>query len=457
MYKGVLQMGDMQLLKISENKRFIMKDDGTPFFWLADTAWELIHKLSRDEVDFYLENRAENGFTVIQTVALAELDGLKTGNAYGRKPLLVNEFGEFDPLMPDMEVNDTNNYTYWDHLDYVIDKAASLGIYIALLPTWGDKFHLCWGQGPEIFNGENARVYGKWLANRLNDKKNLVWVLGGDRQLITTKHFQIINEMARGIQEGETEKHLMTMHPAGSFSSSYHMHQESWLDFNMIQSGHDRIHGDNYKKVSEDYNRLPIKPVIDAEPRYEDHPINFNSNNGYFDEYDVRQAAYWAVFSGACGHTYGHHGIWSMCTETSDYTIMTWKEGLNRPGGKQMQYLRKLIESRPFLDLVPDQDLVSQNYDGANHIQAAKGNNYAFLYSPNGLKLKVTLGKISGEYVKAYWYNPRNGENIYIDKIKNEGVMTFNPPSCGRNNDWILVLDDADSNFVEPGFKRINY
>ena len=38
-------------LKVAENKRFIVHADGTPFFYLGDTAWELFHRLSREEVD----------------------------------------------------------------------------------------------------------------------------------------------------------------------------------------------------------------------------------------------------------------------------------------------------------------------------------------------------------------------------------------------------------------------
>ncbi len=457
LYKNIVKgrqprkMSEIQLLKVSNDKRFIVKEDGTPFFWLGDTAWELFHALTREEADRYLENRAQLKFTVIQAVALAELDGIREGNAYGRKPLLQNSWGEYDPIMPDERINETDKYTYWDHIDYIIDKAASLGLYIALLPTWGDKYHICWGKGPEIFNEENARIYGKWLAKRYQDRKNIVWVLGGDRQLITAKHFAIINEMAKGIRDGETQKHLMTLHPAGTFSSSYHVHEEEWLDFNMIQSGHDFQNNENYKKVTEDYNRKPVKPVIDAEPRYEDHPIKFNPVNGYFDDFDVRQAAYWALFAGACGHTYGHHSIWCMCKAPTDYFIMTWQAALNRPGACQMQYARALMESRQFTDLIPDQELVAGNYEGANHIKATRGKDYAFLYSPNGLKLQVNMGRISGENIKAYWYNPRNGEAKYIGEEANKGVATFTPPTSGRNNDWILVLDDSRVNYAIPG------
>ncbi|RYY22271.1 MAG: DUF4038 domain-containing protein, partial [Chitinophagaceae bacterium] len=64
-------------LQVSENQRFLVTKDGKPFFWLGDTAWELFHRLSREEADTYLKNRADKGFTVIQAVALAELDGLR--------------------------------------------------------------------------------------------------------------------------------------------------------------------------------------------------------------------------------------------------------------------------------------------------------------------------------------------------------------------------------------------
>ena len=113
-------------LKISENRRFLVYEDGTPFFYLGDTGWELFHRLTRDESEKYLENRRAKGFTVIQAVALAELDGLNTPNAEGNKPLIDN-----DPLKP--------NEAYFEHVDWVIRKAADKGLFIGLLPTWGDK------------------------------------------------------------------------------------------------------------------------------------------------------------------------------------------------------------------------------------------------------------------------------------------------------------------------------
>lgn len=114
------------VLSISEEGRHIIQENGEPFIWMGDTAWELVHKLSREEASEYLENRAAKHFTVIQTVVLAELDGVRTPNYYGDLPLINKDPTKW-------------NEPYFEHLDYIIDKAASLGLYIGLLPTWGDK------------------------------------------------------------------------------------------------------------------------------------------------------------------------------------------------------------------------------------------------------------------------------------------------------------------------------
>ncbi|WP_225442577.1 glycoside hydrolase family 140 protein [Paenibacillus lycopersici] len=427
----------MSLLKISDNKRFLTLEDGSPFFWLGDTAWELFHKLNREESDLYLRNRAERKFNVVQAVALAELDGVMSPNAYGRLPLLKNAQGVYDPSLPD--TNGADNY--WTHVDYIVDRAAELGIYIALLPTWGDKYNVVWGKGPDIFTQENAQAFGRWLGERYRDRPNIVWVLGGDRPLQTARHFEIIRAMAAGLSEGDRGSHLITFHPPGDCSSSTPLHDEPWLAFNMIQSGHHDTIRKNYEEVAADYGKLPTKPTLDAEPCYEDHPINFNAENGYFDEKDVRIGAYYGVFSGAFGHTYGHHSIWSMTTEPGPYFIMHWQDAIVRPGAAQMQHLRALIESYPFLERVPDQSLIADQFAAANYMVATRGQRYALVYSPNGIPFRVALGKIDGERVAAFWYDPRSGERAAAGEWANHGVQRVVPPSSGRDGDWVLILE----------------
>jgi hypothetical protein len=302
-----LQRGALQ---VSANKRFLQHADGTPFFYMADTAWELFHRLDQAEAERYLENRRRKRFTVIQAVALAELNGLDTPNAYGDKPLLNN-----NPSTPDItsgaDPNDATQYDYWDHVDYIVDTAAAKGLHIGMLPTWGDKWNKKWGAGPEIFTPKNAQTYGEWLGRRYRDKP-IIWILGGDRPVENEGHKAIIRALATGLRQGDNGKHLITFHPVGGATSAQWFHEDEWLRFNMNQTGH-CTNTDVWNRIERDYDRVPTKPVLDAEPLYEDHPICFNAKeNGYSDDYEIRKFAYWDVFAGAAGHTYGNHAVWQM-------------------------------------------------------------------------------------------------------------------------------------------------
>ena len=145
-------------LRVSENGRFLVKEDGNAFFWLGDTAWELFHRLNREEAETYLKDRARKGFTVIQAVALAEIDGLQTPNPYGHQPL-----EDEDPTRP---VD-----AYFEHVDWVVKKADELGLVVALLPTWGDKWQVAShaSESRVIFTPENAKVYTRWIAKRYRE------------------------------------------------------------------------------------------------------------------------------------------------------------------------------------------------------------------------------------------------------------------------------------------------
>lgn len=426
----------MQRIQVSENGRFFSLEDGSPFFWLGDTAWELFHALTVEEAELYFKTRSNQGYNVVQAVALAEQDGLRTPNAYGRTPLKQGADGNFDPLLWDTD----GDYSYWAHVDRILDLAEQYGIYIAFLPTWGDKYFQAHGVGPVIFSPENAREYGRMIGTHFGKRDNILWVLGGDRTLLEYEHFRVNVALAEGIRETEDGRHLMTLHPPGNRSSSYHFPSAGWLDFHMLQSGHNSRNWKNYEMIAHDYGLEPIKPVLDAEPRYEDHPVNFNAENGYFDEADVRQAAYWSVFAGACGHTYGHHSVWSMNREFSAYFPLVWQDAINRPGSRQMQHLKNLLLSRDYFSRVPDQGMVAENYPGANYISATRGADYALFYAPNGMDIRAKLGVLPGGRVKAQWFNPKNGEYAEIGIYENSGERLFSPAARGRDCDIVLCL-----------------
>lgn len=425
-------------LKVADNKRYLVHADGTPFFYLGDTAWELFHRLNRDEADRYLKRRAEQGFTVVQAVALAEMDGLNTPNANGDKPLLNN-----DPTTP--------NEVYFKHVDYIVDKAAQYGMVIGLLPTWGDKlFKSGWGKGPEVFNPQNALAYGRWIGNRYRSRPNIIWVLGGDRNPRDgSQDVAVWQAMAGGIEAGVggADKALITYHPQPNGldgGASKWFGNDKWLDFNMHQNGHCRD-TPLYDHITVSYNRTPTKPTMDAEPIYEDHPVCFNAKDlGTSNAYDVRKYAYLDLFAGAHGHTYGCHDIWQMYApgrEPVNGPHMAWTEALELPAANQMKFVRQLMESRPMLDRVPDQSLIVEaNYPPAERIQATRGKDYAFIYSAAGKPFTVNAGKISGTALAASWFDPRTGETKSAGTFGNAKPQPFTPPQSGYGQDWVLVI-----------------
>jgi hypothetical protein len=440
-----LQLSAQVNLMVSDNKRFLVyKKDGKAFYWLGDTAWELFHRLTREQAEIYFKKRADQGFTVVQAVALAELDGLNVPNMYNEKPLINN-----NPATP--------NDAYFQHIDWVIKKAAEYNMYIALLPTWGDKVYLeSWGVGPVIFNVDNAYTYGKWIGTRYKDYNNIIWMLGGDRNPRNDTAVQIWRNMARGIEEGVggAGKALLTFHPQptelADAGSSKWFHNDAWLDFNMFQTGHCR-ENNVWDRIKVAYDKLPVKPVFDGETIYEDHPVCFNAKDlGTSSAYDVRKHAYLTVFAGGFGNTYGCHDIWQFYTPDRkgiNGPHIYWYDALDLPGANQMKFLKKLIESRPMLDRVPDMSLVVNSLHANDRIQATRGSDYAFIYFSQGNEAEIVMGKISGNKVKATWYNPRNGEVKDAGIFNNNGKQKVKPPTNGYGQDWVLILDDETKKY----------
>ena len=462
MLSGLLTAQQLPVLKVSENKRYLVTEDGKPFFWLGDTAWELFHRLDKKEADLYLENRAALGYTVIQAVALAELDGHTDPNPYGHLPLI-----DLDPARPAVKAGADNDY--WDHVDYIVQKANELGLYIAFLPTWGRY----WGDNIEannnkpLFTPANALKYGEFIGKRYGNKA-VIWVLGGDRGVGTDARAEISRSLAKGIKLGDKGRNLFSFHPPGGGGSSEAFHNDAWLDFNMRQNGHGVEFTTNYRKTKEDYDRSPTKPVLDSEPVYEDHPVAFNAKErGHSIAADVRAPLYWNLFTGAFGHTYGHHSVWQMFDPKKNRKpinnpLMPWYEAIYQPGASQMQYARKLLESRPFLERIPDQSIIIESNvptavpGGGRYSFVATRDvqgTYAMVYAPVGRAFSVNMEVIKGTDVLAWWFNPRNGESYRIGHFGNKGNREFISPSPGEFQDWVLVLDDAAMNYPPPGRK----
>ncbi len=432
----------LPLLKVSDNHRFIETEDGDPFFWLGDTGWLLFAKLNREEADKYLTNRAEKGFNVIQVMVLHSLE---VSNFYGDSAL-INQDVSNPKETPGNSFENNNAYDYWDHVDYIIDLAGKKGLYMALVPVWGTNV-----KSGKV-SREQADKYSTWLAKRYADRQNIIWLNGGDTMgNDSTATWNIIGENIKKV----SPKQLVTFHPFGRKQSSLWFQDASWLDFNMFQSGHRRYNQDdsekgygqdNWKYVREDYSLTPVKPTLDGEPSYEGIPQGLHDpSEPFWNADDVRRYAYWSVFAGACGFTYGDNAVMQMYkpedTNPAYGAKEYWYQAINDPGSSQMIFLKNLMLSKPYFERIPDDSMIENQGDKYNHIAATRGSDYALFYTYNGRDLVVNAGKIQGEKVSAKWFNPRNGEITEIGTFENKGALNFDPPGeKADGNDWVLVL-----------------
>lgn len=457
--------GPLQVSK--ENIHYLSHCDGTHFFWLADTGWEMLHRLNREEIETYLENRKTKGFNVIQTVIISEFIHMdKVTNFYGDS-IFVNENPEKPKISAGRNPENPDEYDFWDHVDFAVETAAKKDLYLALLPTWGE-----WvtpRTDKALFNTkEQAYNYGWFLGNRYRKSENIIWILGGDRKPDERPNGIVLwRAMAEGIADGKNDikkqdgkadftNTLMTHH--SYTSSSKWFHTDEWIDFHTWGSYHAEINNTNsYLAAIADWNLPNPKPTLNSEPCYEGHGINYAiDDNGIFTSADVRIAAYWSVFSGAAGFTYGCQPIWQFTDETrkkhSPKTFQNWQQGMEMPGAKQVTYLKNLMLSFSLNEMKPDQSLiVSGQGDCANYIPVIRGKSFALIYIPSGGKPEIRLGKISGQKIKASWFDPRTGETTAIGEFINQGTRSFDVPGMskeltwlrsGRGCDWVLVLQE---------------
>ncbi|GAB4024620.1 glycoside hydrolase family 140 protein [Spirosoma gilvum] len=436
---------DPNQLSVSKNRRFLAIGDNKPFFWLGDTGWLLFSRLTREEADNYLENRKQKGFNVVQVMVLHTLAAT---NIYGDSALIGKNIAT--PKITDgSSFSDSAQYDFWDHVDYVVDKAAEKGIYMALVPLWGNNVK------SKHVNQQRAKTYAEFLANRYKNRPNIVWLDGGD--IKGSDSLEVWKTISRTINQIDST-HLITFHPRGRASSSEWFHNEPWLDFNMVQSGHksyaqdtsakDKQHygEDNWRYMQADLALKPTKPVIDGEPSYEQIPHGLhNPEDPRWTADDVRRYGYWSVLAGAFGYTYGHNSVMQMYKKTDKETsfgpIDTWDKALDAPGASQMIHLKNLLLEHSFFDRVPDQSLIANQGNRYDYLVASRGPDYALVYTYTGRNIRLNMGKISGDTVTASWYSPRDGQTTAIGDVANTGVQEFNPPADPKNgNDWVLVI-----------------
>ncbi|MCD7751981.1 MAG: glycoside hydrolase family 140 protein [Lachnospiraceae bacterium] len=427
-------------LSVTPNHRYFRNGE-KPFFLLADTAWLFFHSLTLEESYRYLRNRKELGFNCI----LADfLHSPEQKNLAGASAL-INE----DLTRPNTDGG------FWDHVDSCIKMAADMGLYMGILPTWGSVVK------DGALREDNADAWLDFILARYHDAPNLIWVLGGDVRGDVNP--ELYRHMGLRMKTDRPDR-LITYHPFGRTCSSNWFQNEEWLDFHLFQSGHRRYDQvtlnewddntaregwfgeDNWRYVARDYNREPLRPILDGEPSYEQIPQGLHDpSQPRWLAADVRRYAYWSVFEGAAGHVYGHNSIMQFYrdkTRPGSYNADTlWSEAVHHPGGAQMGHLKRLMESVDFSAGRPAPEaLFCEQKERYERISVYAGTDFLFAYTYTSRTISLSLEAWKNRTLSAYWMSPVTGRLSYIRTVSGGGVETFVPPLREDSTDIVLAL-----------------
>ncbi|PYJ60600.1 MAG: hypothetical protein DME24_08900 [Verrucomicrobia bacterium] len=390
-------------IRVSENGRYFVDERGKPFYFLADTQWELFRRYSLEDAKFILGNRKAKGFTVVMVMLTGVGPGTEP-NLAGERPWLNQ-----DPASP--------NPAYFTHVDAVLKVAQEhdlqllIGIYHQ---TYGSRMTLT-----------NARPWAAWVTSRYRDTPNILWTL---YPKANESSRPLIARLVEGIQDGDGEKHLVSMHPDPSPASSSFMHAEPWLSFNSIQVWKD-LHL-IYPMTLEDWGKLPTKPATMLEGVYEK-----GEEYGYpITPLLVRQEAYYTCLAGGF-HGYGHNDSWRVKP--------AWRAALDDPGARQMTILKTVFTGLPeWWTMIPDQTVFNRggNMQGNALNLAARSATGRWLvcYLAGEPNVSINMSKITTGETTSEWINPATGDRLPIGSSPPIGMRDFSRPAGWA--DAVLVI-----------------
>lgn len=428
-------------MSIGENRRFLVTQSGEPFFWLGDTAWLMLPRLSREDIDSYLRIRAAQRFTVIHLAAVVAGSATNgESNAYGHAPL-----GDGRLDQPADE--------YFAHLDYVIARAAAHGIYVAILP-WLARPGDAPGEAPADPAGGGAVLLAGYLARRYRDQP-VLWMLAhdqGDEQASGRAR-----ALAAALREHGGGGQLIARLPgadAHAAAAPAPPPSRPWHDLELQGSGQGSasvwIGGGEWQQAPAAQRQLPASAAHNGQAG----ALATLASNAA----EVRRVGYWEVFAGACGFCFVDQLLWSFTAGGGKEGAPGWRQELFHAAAEDMQFLRQLVESRPYLCRIPDQGIVvGDALTGPDHIQATRGadgpqgaaGSYAFAYSGGGKPVTADLTKLTGSMIMASWFDPRSGVSTWLGQFAVRGKRAFVPPS---SEDWVLVLEDSARHYQQLGF-----
>ncbi len=401
-------------ISVSPNRRCLVDRQGQPFLIQGDSPWSLISALSREEVEQYLVDRASQGFNAL-IVNLVEHKFNGPRNRYGQLPFAHPE----DLGGP--------NPGYFEHADWVVERAAHYGMLVFLDPLFLGFRNKNNDEGwyEEVVRGGAPRCYqfGQYVGQRYAGFTNLVWLIGADRNPAALTHE--LSALVAGIKEFDTHS-LMTASPAPEDATLQTFGFGGWLDFNSTYTYQLVVH-----KLLRDYNSRPTMPFVLLESSYE------GEHNA--PPQQIRRQAYWALLCGACGQFIGNRPAWLFDSG--------WQATLDLPASRDMHTLNRLFKTLPWSELVPDQNhqIVTAGLGESNGMDvlaaaATQDRRMLAAYLPTPRRITVDLRQMEGSQFTAGWFDPASGVYSYRGVYPAAAPVELTPPGT-HEGDWVLIME----------------
>ena len=445
-YSGDDPFSNQGWLKASSSGRFLTYEDGSPFFWLGDTAWEMTWKSEPADMLTYMDDRQGKGFNVIQVVALSHQ--ILTSNG------VENRMGEWSFNNEDFY---RINPRYFDYLDTIVTAANARGMAVALVPLWAAMSEVHKNSYlDDALTADQSLHLAEYIGARYAGY-NVIWIVGGDNSYHTHGQQVFWDRFAGSLREASGDVHLMTVHPKGwSASFDYFDNHTDWIDFHMYQSSHLADGDYTFIAARAGYRQKPAKPVLNGEAAYEDiyHNLWEPGDSREVASFrirpeHIRQANYESILSGALvGMTYGANGVWQWSTQEHTGTHsprVSVAQAISFPGSSQLAILKSIMTTYDWHSMTPQPHYVVAKTPKNRYIPVAHNRKHLIVFFPKGTSSVVLNAGdfvIDGTYT---WINPATGEETRISEPPyGRGPLVLNPPD---SDDWVLVLARAETDF----------
>ena len=430
--------------------RHFQRQDGSPFWFLGDTAWALytdsqVERHDRETAVKYVDARAEQGFNVLHSMLLSEAGW---GNRGG-------------PPFHDMTSQQINP-GYWQEVDWRVAHVNRRGMVAGLAVAWGDKRKVepyAWRKFPSL---ESRKRYARYIAARYS-AFDVYFIVSGEWHAEIKTRQDVTEESVRrqfvaigdALAEADPHQRMVAIHPMTRHGSVREFVGTRWMAFGDYQQNYRELHA---RILQSRPSRLP---VVNSEYAYflrDSNDDRLVDKDNSIDADTIRHATWDIAMAGGYvvagfGTTYfgGHRDPGPFDVDATKNDV--WEQ--------QVQHVRTLLTSLEWWNLEPADDSISADHPrGADRthrasragrrasvtvppqatywMMADEGHTYvAYVRGHTGpYQLKVS----PGEY-QVRPYDPRTGDFQPPSQIKTGETHTYRPPD---SRDWVLVLQATD-------------